>query len=240
LNIKENDFRRDPANTEFSQNELDEIDNKIRVMEEAIQSKNNDWVSLKDKLSDYIGSTLNLSDEEISERIEAKILEYKNEISKNLSLMIAGHCVKDVLEEFIKEEDSEIEEIINDKSITDLIYKFTKRYNKIRFDGEELVLNDGDGRSFKLSELSTGAREQVLLALRVGIARKLTGENSLFFILDDAFQYSDWERRDYLIEETKALVEEGWQVLYLTMDDDIKSRFQKICGKKLKTINLQE
>ncbi len=84
----------------------------------------------------------------------------------------------------------------------------------------------GDGTiSYPLEELSTGAREQVLMALRVGMATRISGADSLFLLLDDAFQYSDWTRRQNLVEQSVTLVEDGWQVIYLTMDDDIRDRF---------------
>ncbi len=59
----------------------------------------------------------------------------------------------------------------------------------------------------------------------MGIARRISGTDALFLLLDDAFQYSDWKRREYLVEQALALVKDGWQVIYLTMDDDIRDRF---------------
>ena len=76
-------------------------------------------------------------------------------------------------------------------------------------------------QEYPLGDLSTGAREQVQLALRLGIAARVSGGNPLFLILDDAFQHSDWNRRESLIQGTIDLVQSGWQVLYLSMDDHI-------------------
>jgi len=75
--------------------------------------------------------------------------------------------------------------------------------------------------------LSTGAREQVLLALRMGFAARFAGNNSLFLILDDAFQYSDWERRPRLVDQVFAMAEKGWQIFYLTMDDNLRDLFRE-------------
>ena len=47
-----------------------------------------------------------------------------------------------------------------------------------------------------------------------------------FLILDDAFQHSDWHRRENLVERTLSFVKSGWQVFYFTMDDHIRDLFQ--------------
>ena len=77
----------------------------------------------------------------------------------------------------------------------------------------------------------TGAREQVLLALRMGFASRLAGGQPLFLLLDDAFQQSDWERRERLVAQVVELAEAGWQVTYLTMDDHLRDLF-KNAGEK--------
>ena len=61
----------------------------------------------------------------------------------------------------------------------------------------------------------------------MGLASVICGRQSLFLILDDAFQYSDWQRREQLVLQAVQIVQSGWQVIYLTMDDDIRDRFQR-------------
>jgi uncharacterized protein YhaN len=80
-------------------------------------------------------------------------------------------------------------------------------------------------QSFKLDELSTGAQEQVLLGLRMGMASRLFAGQPLFLILDDAFQHSDWQRRPAMVDEVLHLAQSGWQVFYLTMDDHLRDLF---------------
>jgi uncharacterized protein YhaN len=59
----------------------------------------------------------------------------------------------------------------------------------------------------------------------------LLKEDSLFLILDDAFQHSDWEKREILINKLAEITKKGWQIIYLTMDDHIKELFDET-GKK--------
>ena len=79
--------------------------------------------------------------------------------------------------------------------------------------------------------MSTGAREQVFLALRLGFASISMKDNTAFLILDDAFQHSDWDRRKNLIAETLRLVKTGWQVFYFAMDDHIRDLFLEAGGE---------
>jgi uncharacterized protein YhaN len=98
-------------------------------------------------------------------------------------------------------------------------------------DGAVKVL--GDAADYYLADLSTGAREQVLLALRMGFASRLAGGQPLFMLLDDAFQHSDWQRRERLVGQVLNMVQAGWQVTYLTMDDHLRDLFDTAAKKAL-------
>ena len=56
---------------------------------------------------------------------------------------------------------------------------------------------------------------------------KLLGQDSLFVILDDAFQHSDWQRREKLVQHLTEMARLGWQIIYFTMDDHIRGLFEK-------------
>jgi uncharacterized protein YhaN len=165
--------------------------------------------------------------EEVAEAIEEKKEEYRRQAEDHLARMIAGHVVAEVLEGIRSVEDRQLKSTLNDSRVTDLIEKFTGgRYTRVVLDEAGLLI-ENDTESYALEQLSSGAREQVLLALRMGLASVVCGTRSLFLILDDAFQYSDWQRRDHLVLQAVQIVKSGWQVIYLTMDDDIRDRFRR-------------
>lgn len=117
-------------------------------------------------------------------------------------------------------------------SVGDLARRVTKSYVALERDDEGgLVVRDEDGRSFTLAELSRGARDQIFLALRVGLARSALEaarlEEGGFLLLDDAFLTADWGRRERLVEATGALAGEGWQVVYLTCDDHLRGLYEE-------------
>ncbi|OGO16867.1 MAG: hypothetical protein A2Z14_07840 [Chloroflexi bacterium RBG_16_48_8] len=70
--------------------------------------------------------------------------------------------------------------------------------------------------------------------MRLGCAAKILGRKSLFLLLDDAFQYADWDRRGWLLDKMVDLAKAGWQILYLTMDDHLRDLFQAMGEKTFK------
>jgi DNA repair exonuclease SbcCD ATPase subunit len=167
------------------------------------------------------------------EQVEAAIREQQDsrrQMRESLAQMIAGHVLDGVLEDFRKLEDRQLRSTLNDPRITDLIKKFTAgRYEALALEEGGLFI-ENETESYALEQMSSGAREQVLLALRMGLASVVCGRQSLFLILDDAFQYSDWQRREQLVLQAVQIVQSGWQVIYLTMDDDIRDRFRAAAG----------
>lgn len=143
---------------------------------------------------------------------------------KNLSAKIMAKIViHQYLTDQIELEDETIRKALSSSSINDYIKTFTNRYESITYEDDEIVLNPGP---LRLDALSTGTREQILLAIRFGILQHHLGNQQMFIILDDAFQHSDWERRERLVDSLGEMASRGWQILYFTMDDHIKTLFE--------------
>ena len=106
--------------------------------------------------------------------------------------------------------------------------KLMTSFNQITFgEEEEIVISSDTTDDRKLLELSRGEKESVMFAMRVAFCAKLAKENRLFLILDDAFQHCDMNVRANLIDQLFTIVNEGWQVIYLTMDEQIMELFDK-------------
>lgn len=124
-----------------------------------------------------------------------------------------------------------------DGSVGSVVEAVTERYRTVRRDGDGgLSVLDGSGRAFALASLSRGTRDQVYLALRLGLATSALEaagvEGGGFFLLDDAFLTADWERRGRLVSAMETLSADGWQVIYLTCDDHLRDLFVD-CGARL-------
>lgn len=91
-------------------------------------------------------------------------------------------------------------------------------------DDGRLLVEASDGSRLPAAALSRGARDQVALAVRLALVRRLVGEPA-FLVLDDAFLTSDAARRDALAAAVAELSREGWQIVFFTFDDAIRDAF---------------
>jgi hypothetical protein len=229
LGIDESDYLEKPAEASYSRRREEEIVGELDQVEATIREQQDGSRELREQLIEHIGRDTARSQniELLAEAIEEKKREYRRQIREGLARIIAGHVLAEVLESYLELEDQQLKVTLNEPRIRDLIKKFTAgRYEAVSLEEGGLFL-ENETESYALEHMSSGAREQVLLALRMGLASVVCGRQSLFLILDDAFQYSDWQRREQLVLQAVQIVQSGWQVIYLTMDDDIRDRFRR-------------
>ncbi|MBC8493071.1 MAG: hypothetical protein H8D43_04730 [Chloroflexi bacterium] len=156
--------------------------------------------------------------------------------------ILAKIQVTATVNEFRAEENARIAAGLERQELLQPLRTLTRRYGKMRLDEDKgLILISEFGDEYPLAEVSTGAQEQAYLALRTGFASLAMQDQTAFLILDDAFQHSDWERRENLVSHTVGLVSAGWQVFYFTMDDHIRDLFLKAgepMGEAFKCVEL--
>jgi len=105
------------------------------------------------------------------------------------------------------------------------------RYRSVVLDGDgRLAVERKDGSRFGSEALSRGARDQLSLAVRLALVRRLLGEPG-FLVLDDAFMSSDATRREALANALAELAREGWQILYFTFDPLLRDRLGELKAK---------
>lgn len=105
------------------------------------------------------------------------------------------------------------------------------RYRTVILDEDGgLAVERDDGSRFPAEALSRGARDQLALAVRLALVRRLLGEPG-FLILDDAFLTSDASRREALAAAIADLASEGWQILYFTFDPALRDRLAQLDAK---------
>jgi hypothetical protein len=105
------------------------------------------------------------------------------------------------------------------------------RYRAITLEGtQDLSVERDDGSRFPVEALSRGARDQLALAIRLSLVRRLLGEPG-FLVLDDAFLTSDAGRREALTASLAELAAEGWQILYFTFDPVLRDNLGRLDAK---------
>lgn len=137
------------------------------------------------------------------------------------------------------EEEEKISELFGEESNTSKIFKEITdgKYERVEYDYErgEIFVVSADGKKrFPSRELSgsQGTLGQLYLAVRMGLAQKILNQ-AAFFILDDAFTFSDPTRRERQYGLMQELTSQGWQLLYLTSDPKIAKDLANLSGNEI-------
>lgn len=226
LGVPASDYLAEPAGVSYSHEELINLEDRAETLRSDLEEEQQALQTLKQRICDRTGDDISMRWQPLLHQLQQKRAEVA-QAYRDLTANILGRMVVcEVLEELRQEEDRKIEDSLRSATMSRPLKAVTGRYEGVRSDGDELFVADAFGE-FPLSQLSTGAREQVLLALRLGVAAKLLGEETLFLILDDAFQYSDWQRRERLLQQMVQLAHRGWQITYFTMDVHLRELFEE-------------
>jgi len=230
LGVSGTDYLLEDIGTRYSQQEHEKTQSSLMHIQEEIKNQENKIQNLKYKICEKTKDDPSISWEELIEHLQQKRQEVQNELREVTANIVAGFSVHKIISKLREEEDAKIQEGLQSEAVSGPLKDITQRYDRISLDYDRLIVSDRYD-NFDIRDLSTGAGEQVMLALRIGFTLKLLREDALFLILDDAFQHSDWQKREILINKLADIAKKGWQIIYLTMDDHIKGLFDK-AGKK--------
>ena len=209
---------------EFDAARLGDLEDEIEKLKEQMENVNRQKTILKQRICDITGESVTRKLEELIPTLQSMRAELERNARAITAEILAGIAVTQAAGELREGEDSTLQSALDDQAIRAPLLAVTGRYDRLDLREGDITVSDRF-QSFKVDELSTGAQEQVLLGLRMGMASHLFEGQPLFLILDDAFQHSDWQRRPAMVDEVLRLAKSGWQVFYLTMDDHLRDLF---------------
>ncbi len=232
LNIKEDELNSIPAEEHYDREKLEKLILEKEDIHEQLRQIEEELGILKQRACQETGDSFTEEwgtiHQNAREKLENLELRYKQTTAK----IIGQIGISRVLEIIQTQEEEKVRKNLASKEVVEVLSKITGHYGPIDMDGDQLIVTGNYG-DFGIEDLSTGAREQVYLTLRMGFASKLAGGKPLFMVLDDAFQHSDWARRERLFDSVFKLIDAGWQVTYLTMDDHIRDLCCELGNKRL-------
>ncbi|MBR7127200.1 MAG: hypothetical protein IKD09_01285, partial [Lentisphaeria bacterium] len=139
--------------------------------------------------------------------------QFKQMTDNYLSLQLSLYYIREGIEKFEKEHQGEI--------ITKAAEYFAgisgNRYVRIKksLANGEIICVTKDNYERKLPELSTGSREQLLLAMRLSLIDYIEKSfEPLPLILDDVFVNFDYQRRDRMTEIVKNFAKNRQVLLF--------------------------
>lgn len=131
----------------------------------------------------------------------------------------AALAARDILREMSSELDDFIGQILDgEDGLCGYFKSVTNRYPGVVIEKKNFVVLDEKGNKYPIENLSSGAQDQLLFCFRLAAVRKVYPKGA-FMILDDAFIFADWERRQKLAGLAKDFIKQGNQILYFTSDD---------------------
>jgi hypothetical protein len=243
LNVVPADYQKTPAPVAYEQGRLEALQARAQDVRAEMAAQEDALASLKQKICEETGDDIALAWEPLIANLRTLREEVAASYRQQTARILGQMLVCEVVDAMRRQEDVRLQQRLTTATRHSPLRAITGRYETVRLDGEKLYVGDAYG-DFPLGDLSTGTQEQVLLALRLGLASQLFRRQTLFLILDDAFQHADWQRRKRLVQQLAALVDAGWQVIYFTMDDHIKRLFdgvgQRRFGERYVSVALDE
>ncbi len=111
-------------------------------------------------------------------------------------------------------------------------------YDAVTFDREDgaVHVRSRDGSEFPADKLSSGAYDQLYLAIRLALGERLVSDGTGFFIMDDPFIRSDPERLSRQMAMLSDIVRKGWQVIYFSSKGEVKDALAKEIKKGAVTL----
>jgi Uncharacterized conserved protein len=222
---------QDPG-VKFSYDESEKIESALDEISRRIGEIESNISSLKYGVCIETNDDQSIDWGQLIENLRKKRFEKQKELDICEARIIAGIIVHSEVTALRQEEDLKITEGLQSDIVVGPLTDVSGKYKRLFMEGERLMVSD-DYRDYCLTDLSTGAREQVMLALRIGFASKVLKQDTLFLILDDAFQHSDWDRRKILVDKLADIALSGWQIIYLSMDNHIRELFDN-AGSRFK------
>ena len=225
LNVGPDQMLEEDPQIAFDADELQKLSSELSDVKERLIRDEQRLVDVKEAIARETGASLSESFATLLGCLTEKQEEALAACREVAARIIAGKVVYDVVGRLREEEDRSIREGLACDAVTATLEAVTGTYNEIGLENGGLRVSSPSS-DYDFASLSTGTQEQVMLALRMGFALRISSGDPMFLIFDDAFQHSDWQRREQLVDQAISLVEQGWQIFYLTMDDHLRDLFR--------------
>jgi uncharacterized protein YhaN len=229
--VDPSDYVEEDPGVEYKRDLYDDAETKKEMLIETLGELEQSLQNLKSEIQGIIGDHSLTDWGELIHKLRELKLEIVQQYKNYTTEILAGNILHQIIEQNQEQEDEKILKNLDSDIVKKPLAQISENYIGVEIDDEIFKVIDKYNQKFDFKDLSTGAREQIFLALRIGFAKKVMQGNSAFLIFDDAFQHSDWNRRPRLVDTMFELAKQGWQIIYFSMDDNIRDLFEKT-GKK--------
>jgi exonuclease SbcC len=205
--------------------EVEKIKESLDTLsDELSQLERNCNSVLKTTDKDYLLCRTTVELDEIKKRLKSFI--ETNEHRKD----IAKRAIK-IFKEIKEEEEKKVSSLFGKDSPVSLYFQqiTDSKYTNVEYDTENrnIRILQKEGNFLNADKLSSGAYDQLYLSIRLALGEKILKGEKGFFIMDDPFVKSDYERLKKQLHILKELSQNGWQILYFSAKDEVRNCLKK-------------
>ena len=230
LGVSEADMVFDIDSTEvvYDQTREQDMVEKIGKIKERLTKEESRINSLKTAIVSAVGCEYTDNIKRIFVELKNHQIELEEELRQIAARILGGAAWARVLSRSRQEQFEKVSQLIMSSRFIDYLSLFTLgRYNSasVRVGKDDIWLISEEGE-YRLSCLSSGARQQVLFAFKAALIEQLY-EEPAFLLLDDVFIFSDALRLRKQVQLLLSLVQSGWQIIYLTSSQEALRAFSE-------------
>lgn len=233
------DLKFDESELRETKRELDEL--SIDEMKQDLEEHNKKLQEFSErahqlKFSTFTGDDLDLEINSLGalDDLTELLEDFIYSIERDAEISRVAYEVFGEMQEVEKQETADLFE--EGSRATKLFNELTDdRYETVTYDGEsnEVLVKRGNGAGFTPSELSDGTRDQLYFSIRVALGEEILQDDAGFFVLDDAFLTSDPQRLKKQRKMLGRMMEDGWQIIYLTSKDGTVSTLSELSDSEV-------
>lgn len=208
-----NETKQLPSKQAELAQQLNEIEHTIQQLQEKEQKI---LYQRQQMISDGTLDELYQEQMELKTEIEELALDWS-------AYQLAGQLLMDLLTEL---SEKQLPNLL--KKATDYFKLLTQNaYRGIQLNGEQLIVIREDQQHFMLHELSTGTRDQVIMAVRFAFLNLQEQRSLCPVIIDDGWLHYDSQRKEQLAQ-LFAVFSEHQQVICFSSDQEMVSYYKEL------------
>ncbi|MGB8216257.1 MAG: AAA family ATPase [Candidatus Methanoperedens sp.] len=216
---------------------LEEINRKMRSLQTEMGEIERQAKEILLSDNEFIICNTTVDLKAIKDALQRFIDENESNKENVLSIM-------EIFDEIETEEKEKVSDLFGNKSATSTYFKeiTNNLYEEVSYNKGtgKIEVRKKDGKILEAEKLSGGAYDQLYLSIRLALGEKLLKGKKGFFIMDDPFVKADPDRLKKQIEMLGRIKDIGWQILYFSSKSEIKDILKdKIDNKSINYIEVQ-
>ncbi|MGI6681507.1 MAG: AAA family ATPase [Bdellovibrionota bacterium] len=227
------------GNVEFQDMSLMELEAKREEIGEelsALSGIDKKEVEILTRIDTFNKSNVFLSAKQEEKEKEENLKDF---IDKSLVNIAGGYILDFVESEYKREKEPEILMEANR-----LFSLFTNGKYSLKFKEDKdfsfFALDEENSKLLNLSELSTGTKAQLVLALRCSYVLSFSKDKSIPLLIDEVLATTDDVRFEAIMSSFFKLAKDGYQIIYLTSQKSVIAQINYLAKKENIRVAIKE